>query len=813
MLSPGRLSACLPTPRTTARISGTVVDTAGLVLPGVEVTLEAAADGAAVGATPVDRVGVTTTTSGSGQFMFEALAAGTYVVTAKLPEFERGVHPPIRVINGQSVVVRLALIPAAPPEMVTVVGSTGAGDPIEQDQFQSDFLRVFQLPSDRFQEALPLLPGVVRDPRGRLSFNGTRPSQSTLLVNGANATDPVTGQFAIELPLSVIDTVEVHAIPYSAEFGRVSGAVADVRTVAGDDEWDLEVGGMVPDPRFRGGTLMGINKATPRMKVSGPIRRGNAWFSQAFSYRFVRSQVKAALPGDYEEIVEGFDAFTQVDLELGDRHTITGTLSVFPTEVENMGIDSLHPALATPDTDSGGWNVAIADELTTGPDTVWQTQLALRRFDVAVRPKGTGPTQLTPDGLRQNYFNEVDRHSRQFELSTARLQSWRRGTQQHLVKIGAQILATSFEGIDRSNRIDMLGADGRLLKRISFRGSGELDGSDVMTSGYVQDHWQVNSRLALDLGLRYDHDAMLGESHLSPRTAFSLALDPNGRTLIKGGWGLFFDQVFLQVDAFGQFQQRIEQDFNGSVGAPAGPPVVFEHRVDGELEEPTSRVWNIEFDQQLGASVLFRVNYRENRARGRLVVNRVLDGAGAALALSSTGRLTGREFDATLRWTLPDRGDLYVSFSKIRTRGDLNDFGVLYDTLREPLVLDNERTFQPFEVPNRLLLWGVLALPKGITLTPGVEWRNGFPYTFYDETYTVVGRRNAAQFPRFLSVDVGVTKQLELFGRQADLGLQFYNLTSHDNPRDVVSNLASPSFGEFRNGVGNTVSVKLGLGL
>ena len=471
---------------------------------------------------------------------------------------------------------------------------------------------------------------------GRLSFNGTRPSQSTLLVNGANATDPVTGQFAVELPLNVIDTVAVHAIPYSAEFGRVSGAVTVVRTVAGDDHWDLDVGGVIPDPRFRGGTVMGINKATPRVKVSGPLRRGKAWFSQGFSYRFVRSQVKAELPGEDEEVVEGFDAFTQVDVELNDHHTLTGTLSVFPTEVDNMGIDSLHPALATPDTDSGGWNVAVADEISTGPDTLWQTQFALRRFDVAVRPKGTGPSQLTPDGLRQNYFNELDRQSHQLELSLARLQSWRRGTQRHLVKLGVQILATSFEGIDRSNRIDVLGADGRLLKRITFRGPGELDASDVTTSGYVQDHWQINSRLALDLGLRYDHDAMLGESHLSPRTAFSLALDAHGRTLLKGGWGLFFDQVFLQVGAFDQFQQRIEQDFNGTADAPAGPPVVFDQRVDGELEEPTSRVWNIEFDQQLGASVLFRVNYRENRARSRLVVNRVVDATGAALALSST---------------------------------------------------------------------------------------------------------------------------------------------------------------------------------
>ena len=195
-----------------------------------------------------------------------------------------------------------------------VDASTGAGEPLAEDEFETEFLRVFQLPTDRFQEALPLLPGVVRDPRGRLSFNGTRPSQSTLLVNGTNATDPVTGQFAFELPLNVIDTVEVHAIPYSAEHGRVSGAVTEVRTVAGDDHWDFDVGSLVPKPRFRNGTVMGINTATPRAQVSGPLRRGRAWLSQAFSYRFVRSEVKETIPGEDEEVVQGFDAFTQVDV-------------------------------------------------------------------------------------------------------------------------------------------------------------------------------------------------------------------------------------------------------------------------------------------------------------------------------------------------------------------------------------------------------------------------------------------------------------------------------------------------------------------
>lgn len=786
----------------TSRIAGTVVDADAHLVPGALVTLMAG-----------DVVVATATTDESGGFAFEGLAAGPYRVVAELSGYKRSEHPPVQLVPGQSVRARLLLEVAPVSEVVNVVGTTEAGAPLEEDEIRSELLRVFQLPADRFQAALPLLPGVVRDPRGRLSFNGTRPSQSTLLVNGTNATDPVTGQFAFELPLTVVDTVEVHAIPYSAEFGRVSGAVANVTTLAGDDHWDVDFGGLFPDPRVRNGTLVGINKITPHVRISGPLREGKAWLSQAFSYRFVRSRVKAEIPGDDEEVLQGFDAFTQIDVQVNDRHSVTATLSVFPTQVDNVGIDSLTLADATPDSKNRGWNMAVSDVLATGPDTAWQTQIALRKFDVAVRPKGPGPAQLTPDGLRENYFNEIDRRSRQFEFGIARLQSWSWGSQQHLFKAGAQVLATGFDGIDRSRPIDVRGANGRLLRRITFRGSGELAASDVITSAYLQDHWQVSPRLALDLGLRYDHDSMIGESHFSPRAAFSLSLDDAGRTIVKGGWGLFFDQSFLQIDAFRQFQQRVEQDFDGMTDTATGPAVVFENRVvPGEFEEPTSLVWNLEFDRQFGTAFLVRVNYRENRATHRPVIERVADDAGAALELSSTGELTAREFDATVRWTLEDRGTLFLSFSKMRTSADLNDFGVIYDNYRDPLVLDNEVSLQPFDVPNRVLLWGVLTLPKGITVTPGIEWRSGFPYSVHAEDYSAVGEQNRSRFPHFFSADVGVTKALSLFGTEIRVGVQAYNLTSHHNPRDVVSNIASAAFGEFRNSVGSSFGLKLDLG-
>ena len=90
---------------------------------------------------------------------------------------------------------------------------------------------------------------------------------------------------------------------------------------------------------------------------------------------------------------------------------------------------------------------------------------------------------------------------------------------------------------------------------------------------------------------------MLGESHLSrDRTAFSTeARLTGGQRLIKGGWGIFFDQVRLTKSTPSTgFNSRIEQDFNGTEAAPAGPPVrLLENRVDPDLEEPLSRVMTL----------------------------------------------------------------------------------------------------------------------------------------------------------------------------------------------------------------------------
>jgi outer membrane receptor protein involved in Fe transport len=789
------------------RIEGRVFDPAGLRLPGVSLTLTADSGGFA-----------SSKTSGAqGEFVFAGVPPGAYQLTGALSGYAAQTLHPVVVVEGKVTEVRLDLLLAVHTESLTIAEQSPPADIsniTEADEFSGRTVELLPLGTDSFLDALPLLPGVLRGPDGKLNFNGTRASQSSLLVNGANVTDPLTGDFAIELPLSAVETVKVTSLPYSAEYGHVSAAVTEVITRAGADRWRTRFSSVIPKPRFRNGTVMGIGSATPNLQVSGPLSRGRAWFSQAFTYRFIRTRAYDIPAGEDEELLRSFDTFTQFDLKLNDRHSLTATFSYFPVSTDNLDLDSLNPAEATPDFQSWGWNLAIAERASLSARTLLETTFALKSYDVAVRPKTTGETRLTVEGLRENYFNQFDRQSQRAELNVALSRSVEGRGGRHLMKVGAQLAHSDFSGVDRSGPVAVLGADGRLRRRIEFSGEGTVGAANSELGGFFQDRWQITPRLSLDAGVRYDYDRLSGSHHPVPRFAVAYSPFREEHTLLRGGWGIFYDRLYVHAGSFERFQRRRETDF-GPDGSPSGASLYFENRVAPRgLRVPRSQSWNVEFNRRLGPSWMIRVNFAERKGSHELTVDRMAGAPeGPALVLSSRGRSMSRQFDVTLRRALPRQGELLFSYSHLRSRADLNSFESLYGNSRSPLILASEYSLQAFDVPHRLLCWGIIKLPWGIDLAPALELRNGFPYTVFDETWSVVGGRNrAGRYPKFFSADLRLTKEIRLFGRRLGVGFQLFNITSHFNPRDLQRNQASPYFGRFANSPNASFGFRLQLG-
>jgi len=82
----------------------------------------------------------------------------------------------------------------------------------------------------KFRDALPLVPGVIRTLDGKLSVRGTSENQGMLQVDSAKTVDPVTGSFSIPVPIDAIQTVNVDKTPFSAENGGFSGGLTAIET-------------------------------------------------------------------------------------------------------------------------------------------------------------------------------------------------------------------------------------------------------------------------------------------------------------------------------------------------------------------------------------------------------------------------------------------------------------------------------------------------------------------------------------------------------------------------------------------------------
>ena len=174
--------------------------------------------GACLKLTPVQPGGTarSTVTDEQGEYKFENLAAANYTLQVELTGFKpRSLN--VTVGQGITTLESIDLEVETVSATVTVSDSSGplnTTDAATKTSFKQDKLQTLPLVNERFQDAIPLVPGVVRGPDGMLNLKGARSSQSGMIVNSANVTDPVTGESAINLPIEAVQSVEVLTNPY-----------------------------------------------------------------------------------------------------------------------------------------------------------------------------------------------------------------------------------------------------------------------------------------------------------------------------------------------------------------------------------------------------------------------------------------------------------------------------------------------------------------------------------------------------------------------------------------------------------------------
>lgn len=786
-----------------------------LYLPGVKILLVSTTDPA---------LRFETATDETASYSLKSLPAGTYKLTATLAGYEEFTRE-VRVEAGTLLEVTLALSLKAVREAVTVEGEK-PGVQVEQTapkgEVAQQTLQNAPLISERFQDALPLLPGVVRGSDGLLNIKGARSTQTGWLVNSANVADPVTGEQAINLPIDVIQEVEVLPSPYSAEYGKFAGAVTAIETRPATTKFTFSLQNFLPRPRKRNGAIRGIEAATPRLTFSGPLIKDRLAFLQSFEYRFVRSPITSLPPLERDQELESFDSFTQFDLTASASHSLTGVFSLYPQKNRFANLNTFNPQEVTANYRQNGWFAGVRDRLLLGGRALLESSVSIKDFDVRVFPAAAGPGMfiLQPERTFGEFFNTQVRNTRLYEwLEVYNLPEARwRGA--HYVKLGANLTHQRFDGSHASRpvRIERGGTLPTLAELIEFFGPTGLERNKTEFTLFVQDKWSPTRRLTLDLGLRFDRDTLADSNLLAPRLGLAYLLTSDNKTVLRGGLGLFYDKVPLNVGYFPQVQQRQVTRFaTDGLTIVEGPRLFVNRIAGGRPENPRSVAFNLELDRELRAGWLVRIGYQQREGRREFILHPILDLAGVpTLLVANSGNSRYREFQLTTSYRFGKGNFLNASYVRARATGNLNGFQQFFANFEDPVMRPDERSLLGLDVPDRFLFWGEVTVPFKIVLAPVLEVRDGFPVSHLDAERNFIGARNqAGRFPVFASFDLQVLRDFKLkaFGkvRKFRVGVKFFNLFGHFNPRDFQNNQDATEFGGFFNSRGRLIRGKLSI--
>jgi hypothetical protein len=742
---------------------------------------------------------IETETDEGGNFSVSSVPSGTYQVEAVAPGL--AIRQTIRV---ETIEIRL-LLPLKPVEVISSVvveaDQPATKDPAPSETIASNTLRDAPNKNERFESDLPLIPGVVRGPDGRVNLKGIRNTQSGALVNSANVTDPVTGGPAINLPIDVVSSVQVISNPYDPQYGKFTGAVATVATKTGDyNKFHVSLQNFVPRLRDRDGIIAGIGAATPRFTFTGPIVKNRVAITQSFEYRFVRTPVNSLPPLQRDTKLESFDSYTQLDFILTSKQTATVSFALYPQRLNYLGLNTFTTQASTPDFHQRGFEAYLQHRYIIGTAGLLISQFTYKRFDADITPQSEDPYRLLLETTEGGFFNRQSRRSSRTSWDETYRFAPRQFAGTHQFTTGLSFEHSEYQGRQAFLPVEMDGAADAPVERISFSDPTSFAIDQNETSWFAGDQWAVTPRFIVTPGLRFDYDTITHSAHAAPRVGFLLTLTKDAKTLLKGGVGRFYDRVPLLAATFPEFPDRTVTIL-GENGA-ALTSTFYENKLASPLRNPRSLSWNFELDREVTRNLLLRFAYEQRHTTDDFVVSPVANGGTGAIELSNGGSSSYREFQWTARYKL--RQNVFnASYVRSRAFGDLNDLNQFFGNLAQPVIQANGRGRLSFDAPNRFLLWATLAGPLKLTLVPVYELHTGFPYSVENELREYVGPRNVNHFPRFSSFDLQVTRPVSLpvgdHRLHARVGLGVFNLFNHFNPHDVQNIVTSTRFDGFFN--------------
>jgi hypothetical protein len=289
-------------------ISGTVTDSQGAVMPGVQI----------IALNEQTGVVQTKTTDGKGFYSFPALDVGTYTIRVSQKGFESYQETGISVDANSSVRGDIKLLVGKVTE-TEIVRSDVVGVETQSSQLgevlDSEAMQAVPLNGRAFTDLLSLQPGVspqsgvessdTPTPSGQLnsgsvSVNGGRGASNGFMVNGGNTNDGVENNAAVIPNLDSIQEFRIITSNFDAEYGNYSGSQVNVVTKNGTNAWHGSGFEFARNTKFNATGYSYVSPAPPQPKldqsiyggtIGGPIKKDKVFFFADFQGTYNNSAV------------------------------------------------------------------------------------------------------------------------------------------------------------------------------------------------------------------------------------------------------------------------------------------------------------------------------------------------------------------------------------------------------------------------------------------------------------------------------------------------------------------------------------------
>lgn len=779
----------------------TVIDETKVVVPDAQVTLvDASGQTVARGATDY-----------AGRCELRDLGRASDTLRVAKEGFYELIQPDVRVGETESIEVTLNHQQEF-SESVNVVYSPPAIDlekaTAREELTSQEIIDLpYAVPRD-IRYALPLLPGVLQDPTGQLHVDGSSTRQIVDTLDGFNITDSETGEFDMRVSVDAVRSLDVQSSRYPAEFGKGSGGLIDLTTGMGDDRFRYSGTDWIPSVQTRGG--LHVNAWTPRATLSGPLRRGKAWFLLAPEGEYDVNIFQGLPPGADRSTAWRFGNLGKAQVNWATNQVLTGTFLINRFGSPQSGLSLFDPLETTVNIHESTYLISARNQSFFANGALFELGLAASRLSIDGTPQGAQTYVIKPAGTSGNFFEASARRAARKQVIANLVLPPVERAGRHEIKAGTDLdRITSHESFTR-HPFEILRQDGTLARHVSFIGNPAFERDNVEASAYAQDRWSLSDRLLFLPGVRLDWDEIARRALVSPRFASSLMLTRDGNTKLTGGIGIYYDASTLELISRPQTGQRVDLFFDPTGQTLIMPPVLTTFSLNQRaVPEPRFINWSVALDRRLPASVYLSIEYIQKRGHNGWTY--LLQPATSPNLVSGAYRFANSRrdrYDAVEVKTRHRFQGGHVVFAAY-TRSSARTNATLNFTLDDPLFAPQVSGPFAWDAPNRFQSWGILPLVRKFDLAYSTDLRDGFPFFLVNQNQELVAPPGARRYPAYFTLNLFLERRLMFLRYQWDLRAGFDNITGRHNPNAVDNNVDSPTFLTFSSFAGRALTARI----